>query len=68
MPRQDLDFSVPTWDALVGRKLTSLRLTDKAHLRDLLYVGRIDESWCERWPPEIAARLPELIDPRHREG
>jgi hypothetical protein len=62
------DFPVPTLDALVRMKLTSFRLKDKVHLLDLLDVGLIDESWCGRLPPEIADRLQELIDDRHREG
>jgi hypothetical protein len=48
-------------------KLTSFRLKDKLHLLDLLEVGLIDEGWCERLPPELAARLRELIDSRERE-
>jgi hypothetical protein len=62
------DFPVPTLDALVRMKLTSFRLKDKVHLLDMLEVGLIDESWCDRLSPEIAARLRELIDERHREG
>ena len=61
------DFPVPTLDALVRMKLTSFRLKDKVHLVDLLEVGLIDESWCDRLPPEIAARLKEHIDERQRE-
>ena len=62
------DFPVPTLDALVRMKLTSFRLKDKVHLLDLLDVGLIDESWCGRFPPEIAARLEELIEERKREA
>ena len=62
------DFPVPTLDALLRMKLTSFRLKDKVHLLDLLDVGLIDDSWCGRLPPEIAARLQELIDERQREG
>ena len=54
------DFPVPTLDALVRMKLTSFRLKDKIHLLDMLDVGLIDESWCDRLPPELAARLREL--------
>jgi hypothetical protein len=48
-------------------KLTSFRLKDKLHLLDLLEVGLIDAGWCERFPPELAARLRELIDSSERE-
>ena len=43
-------------------KLTSFRLKDKIHLVDLMDVGLIDESWCDRVPSAIADRLRELID------
>jgi hypothetical protein len=62
------EFPVPTLDALVRMKLTSFRLKDKVHLVDLLDVGLIDESWCGRVPPEVAARLQELIEERIREA
>jgi hypothetical protein len=62
------DFPVPTLEALVRMKLTSFRLKDKVHLMDLLDVGLVDEDWCDRLPPEIAARLKDIIDERHREG
>jgi Uncharacterised nucleotidyltransferase len=62
------DFPVPTLDALVRMKLTSFRLKDKVHLLDMLEVGLIDESWCGRVPPELAARLKELVDQREGEA
>jgi len=62
------DFPVPTLDALVRMKLTSFRLKDKVHLLDLLDVGLIDESWGGRVPPELVARLAELVDQRAREA
>jgi hypothetical protein len=61
------EFPVPTLDSLVRMKLTSFRLKDKLHLLDLLEVGLIDAGWCERFPPELAARLRELIDSSERE-
>ena len=56
------EFTVAALDALVRMKLTSFRLKDKVHLLDLLDVGLIDESWCDRFPPELGARLRELIE------
>ncbi len=61
------DFAVATLEALVRMKLTSFRLNDKVHLLDLLEVGLIDSTWCERVPSELAARLRELIETRDRE-
>jgi hypothetical protein len=43
-------------------KLTSFRIKDKMHLLDLLDVGLIDASWVGLLPPELGARLQELID------
>jgi hypothetical protein len=61
------DFPVPTLDALVRMKLTSFRLKDKLHLLDMLDVGLIDESWFDRLPSELAARLRELATSPDRE-
>ena len=55
-------FRLLTLDALVRMKLTSFRDKDRTHLRDLLEVGLIDVSWCNRLAPELASRLKELID------
>ena len=49
-------------EALVRMKLTSFRDKDRVHVRDMLDVGLIDETWLERYPPELQARLQELID------
>jgi len=62
------EFPVSTLDALVRMKLTSFRLKDKVHLLDLLDVGLIDESWCDRVPPELAGRLKEIVGQRDREA
>ena len=48
------EFTVAALDALVRMKLTSFRLKDKVHLLDLLDVGLIDETWCDRFPPALA--------------
>jgi hypothetical protein len=55
-------FRVLSLEALVRMKLTSFRDKDRTHLRDLLEVGLIDATWCQRFPPELAARLQELVD------
>jgi hypothetical protein len=61
------EFTVATLDALVRMKLTSFRLRDKVHLLDLLDVGLIDKTWCDRFPPELGARLQELLKTSDRE-
>src|SRR4051812_4082554 len=48
--------------ALVRMKLTSFRDKDRMHLRDMIDVDLIDQSWCDRLPTELAARLQELLN------
>lgn len=56
------DFIILSLGALVQIKLTAFRRKDQVHLGDLLDVGLIDETWVNRYPPELAARLQLLID------
>ena len=52
---------VPLQD-LVRMKLNSFRDKDRMHLRDLLAVGLIDESWLVRFPDPLALRLQQILD------
>ena len=54
--------NVLTLEALVRMKLNVFRDKDRMHLRDMLDVELIDQSWTARFQPELAARLQELID------
>jgi hypothetical protein len=49
-------------EPLVVMKLTSFRDKDRTHLRDMLEVGIVDDTWLPRLPAELAARLQELLD------
>jgi hypothetical protein len=49
-------------ESLVRMKLTSFRDKDRTHLRDLIEVGLIDESWVHRFSSELGCRLQALID------
>jgi hypothetical protein len=49
-------------ESLVRMKLTSFRRKDQVHIQDLIGVGLVDASWVARFPPELAARLQELLD------
>jgi hypothetical protein len=49
-------------DALVRMKLTAFRDKDRMHLRDMIDVELLDESWCARLPVELAERLKKLVD------
>jgi hypothetical protein len=57
---------VLSFDALVRMKLTAFRDKDRMHLRDMIDVELLDASWVSRLPPDLAARLQELLD--HPEG
>ena len=52
---------IPVAD-LARMKLTSFRRKDQVHLQDMLEIGLIDTTWKDRFSPELAARLQELID------
>jgi hypothetical protein len=49
-------------ESLVRMKLTSNRRKDQVHIEDLLDVGLIDVSWCEKLPVELSQRLRHVID------
>ena len=55
-------FRVMQLGALVRMKLTTFRDKDRTHLRDLLDVGLLDESWRDRLPGPLAARHQTLIE------
>jgi hypothetical protein len=48
-------------DPLVRMKLTSFRRKDQVHVQDLIGIGLVDESWCNRLPATLAERLRELL-------
>ena len=54
-------FQVVSLDARVLMKLNLFRLKDRVHLLDLIGVGLVDETWPARLPPELAARLQQLL-------
>jgi hypothetical protein len=56
------EFRVLGLEALVRMKLTSFRDKDRTHLRDMLEIGLIDQSWVDRLGGESGQRLKLLID------
>ncbi|HEY2761255.1 MAG TPA: hypothetical protein VGI75_10940 [Pirellulales bacterium] len=56
------DFQILKLEPLVRMKLTSYRLADRVHLRDMIDVGLIDANWPMRFPKQLASRLQELLD------
>lgn len=55
-------FRLLSLDALVRMKLTSFRDKDRVHVRDLIDVGLVDQTWIDRVTPALRARLQELLD------
>lgn len=55
-------FEVISLEGLVRMKLNSFRDKDRTHLRDLIDVGLIDQSWTSRLPEALADRLQQLVD------
>ena len=55
-------FCLLSLDALVRMKLTSFRDKDRVHLRDLIDVSLVDETWMDRVPVSLRMRLQELFD------
>lgn len=56
------EFQVVALAALVRMKLNAWRDKDRTHLRDMIDVGLLDETWPERLPVELAPRLQQLLD------
>lgn len=56
------ELTVLSLEALVRMKLTSFRDKDRTHLRDLIEVNLVDESWPARLPVQLGRRLQQLLD------
>jgi hypothetical protein len=55
-------FRVVAFESLVRMKLTSFRDKDRTHLRDMIDVELLDETWLSRLPAELSVRLKMLLD------
>ncbi len=55
-------FSVISLAALVQIKLTAFRDKDRTHLRDLIEIGLVDDTWLQRLDSILAGRLRRLLD------
>lgn len=56
------EFRLIDLDALITMKLTSYRDKDRVHLRDMMEIGMLDESWLPRVPISLRDRLQALLD------
>jgi len=59
------EFRLLDLEALVTMKLTSYRDKDRVHLRDMIEIGQVDESWLKRVPETLRDRLKALLDDPH---
>lgn len=50
------------FESLVRMKLTSFRDKDRVHIRDMISVGLIDDSFLDRLPRALRLRLEELLN------
>jgi hypothetical protein len=56
------NFPVIALDSLVLMRLMSNRDNDRTHIRDLIGVRLVDQSWPTKLPPELAGRLRQILD------
>lgn len=49
-------------ESLVCMKLNVFRDKDRMHLRDMVDVALIDETWVHRYPPALSTRLQQILD------
>jgi hypothetical protein len=56
------DAKVLSLSVLVRFQLERWLLDDQVDLRDMIDVGLLDDSWLDRFPAELSARLKELLD------
>ena len=59
------DFCTVEFATLVRMKLNSFRDKDRVHVRDMIEVGLIDESWFEKLPSHFQERLKMILDDPH---
>jgi thiamine pyrophosphate-dependent acetolactate synthase large subunit-like protein len=56
------DFQTVALETLVRMKLNAFRDKDRVHLRDMISLGMIDESWLSRYPKPLRERLLQLLN------
>jgi hypothetical protein len=61
-PRSLDDYAIMPLESLVRIKLTSFRLKDRVHMRDMLELDLITPEIEQTLPPDLMSRLQELKD------
>lgn len=55
-------FPVVSLEGILRMKLLANRDKDRTHIRDLIGVGLIDQSWPSRFPKPLDERLQAILD------
>ena len=55
-------FQVVSLEPLVRMKLVANRDKDRTHVRDMIGLGLIDETWLARFPTVLSERLKSMLD------
>jgi hypothetical protein len=55
-------YRVLSLEALLRMKLVAHRDKDKTHIRDLIGVGLIDQTWPAKYPSPLRERLQAILD------
>ncbi len=55
-------YHVLLLESLIRMKLLANRDKDKTHIRDMIGVGLIDQTWVAKLPPVLAERLQAILD------
>ncbi len=55
-------FQLVNLEALLRMKLVAYRDKDKAHIRDFIDVGLIDETWPAKFPSPLREKLQAILD------
>jgi len=56
------NFNTVRLETLVRMKLNSFRDKDRVHVRDMIEVGLINESWLAKFPSHFQSRLKMILD------
>lgn len=56
------DFQTVRLETLVFMKLNANRDKDRVHLRDMISLGLIDQTWPKEYPEPLRSRLIELLN------
>jgi len=59
---QTVNFRTIPFETLVAMKLNAFRDKDRVHLRDMISLQMIDQTWLAKYPERLRSRLQELLD------